>query len=187
MAEQDTTMLKTLRLKKGCRCKLNYHNITKDDMNNGDGLRVVLWVAGCEHQCINCHNPETWNLEDGLALDVPARKEIFEHLCKSYISGITFTGGDPFHTENREVIGELIEKIHYSFPDKTIWAYTGYLWNDVKDLAMVKHIDVLVDGKFCWSLLDSKLHWRGSANQRVIDVKKSLEFDEVIIWGNGNG
>ena len=113
---------------------MRYHNITKDDMLNGDGLRVVLWVAGCEHHCPNCQNPVTWDINGGLEFDEAAKKEIFDELEKNYVSGITFSGGDPLHTQNRKDVGALIEEIKEKFPNKTIWIYSGYDWQDVKDL-----------------------------------------------------
>lgn len=153
---------------------MRYHNITKDDMLNGDGLRTVLWLAGCEHHCKNCQNPITWDICGGLLFDDSAKEELFTELNHDYISGITFSGGDPLHTKNREEVGRLIEEIHEKFPDKTIWVYSGYLWNDVKDLPFMKYVDVLVDGPFIEDLKDVNLHWKGSYNQHVIDVKKTL-------------
>lgn len=160
---------------------MRYHNITKDDMLNGDGLRVVLWVAGCEHHCPNCQNPVTWDINGGLEFDEAAKKEIFDELEKNYVSGITFSGGDPLHTQNRKDVGALIEEIKEKFPNKTIWIYSGYDWQDVKDLPCMKYVDVMVDGEFVDGLKDSKLLWRGSTNQKVIDVQKSLEIDKVVL------
>lgn len=160
---------------------MRYHNITKDDMLNGDGLRVVLWVAGCSHACRNCHNPITWDICGGIPFDEAAKEEIFAELRQSYTSGITFSGGDPLHMQNREETGELIREIREKFPEKTIWVYTGYMWDDVKDLPYMPLVDVLVDGKFVEELKDVKLHWKGSANQRVIDVKKTLAGGEVVL------
>ena len=154
---------------------MRFHNITKEDMLNGGGLRSVLWLAGCEHRCKNCQNPITWDICGGLLFDEAAKEELFESLEPDYISGITFSGGDPLHTQNREEVGRLIEEIHEKFPEKTIWVYTGYLWHDVKNLWFMKYVDVLVDGPFVDELKDVTLHWKGSANQRVIDVKKSLD------------
>lgn len=153
---------------------MRYHNITKDDMLNGDGLRVVLWVAGCEHCCRECHNPVTWDPNGGLLFDDAARQEIFEQLEKSYISGVTFSGGDPLHPANRADVRELISEIRSKYPDKTIWLYTGDIWENVAGYPMMKNIDVLVDGEFHIGERDPKLLWKGSRNQRVIDVKKSL-------------
>ena len=160
---------------------MRYHNITKNDMLNGDGLRTVLWVAGCSHGCKSCHNPITWDICGGILFDEAAKAELFEALEPDYVSGITFSGGDPLHMQNREEVGQLIEEVHEKFPHKTIWVYTGYLWDDVKDLPYVKLADVLVDGKFVEELKDTTLHWKGSSNQRVIDVKKTLETGEVVL------
>ena len=162
---------------------MRYHNITKDDMLNGDGLRVVLWVAGCEHHCPNCQNPVTWDINGGLEFDEAAKKEIFDELEKNYVSGITFSGGDPLHTQNRKDVGALIEEIKEKFPNKPIWIYSGYDWQDVKDLPCMKYVDVMVDGEFVDGLKDNKLLWRGSTNQKVIDVQKSLEIDKVVLAG----
>ena len=161
---------------------MRYHNITKDDMLNGDGLRVVLWVAGCEHCCEECHNPVTWDINDGLTFDDDAKNEIFEQLKHSYISGITLSGGDPLHPGNREDIGKLIDEIKKNYPTKTIWLYTGYEWNEIKDLPFISKTDVVVDGKYEDGLRDIKLMWRGSSNQKVIDVKKSLELNKTVLY-----
>lgn len=153
---------------------MRYHNITKDDMLNGDGLRVVLWVAGCTHCCKECHNPITWDPDGGILFDEGAKREIFNQLDKPYISGITFSGGDPLHSANRLDVRELMEEIRQKYPDKTIWLYTGDSWEDVLHYPMMKYVDVLVDGEFKIALKNTKLHWRGSSNQRVIDVQESL-------------
>lgn len=160
---------------------MRYHNITKDDMLNGDGLRVVLWVSGCEHKCPDCHNPITWDICGGLEFDEKAKNEIFEELSKDYISGITLSGGDPLHTLNRDETGKLINEIAEKFPDKTIWLYTGYEWQDVKDLPFMDKVDVLIDGKYVKQLRDVNLPWRGSSNQKVIDVKKSIELNKIVL------
>ena len=112
-------------------------------MLNGDGLRVVLWVAGCGHACPGCHNPITWDAEGGLLFDQAAKNELFTELGKDYISGITFSGGDPLFPGNREEISELCREIRQKFPDKTIWLYTGYRWEEIKWLPFLDQIDVL--------------------------------------------
>ncbi|MBQ3785882.1 MAG: anaerobic ribonucleoside-triphosphate reductase activating protein [Lachnospiraceae bacterium] len=154
---------------------MRYHNITKDDMKNGDGLRVCLWVAGCAHCCKECHNPQTWDPNGGIPFDEAAKQEIFEQLDKSYISGITFTGGDPLHYANVDGITELAQEIKEKYPDKTIWMYTGSVWDEVINLPVMKYVDVLVDGEFEIEKRDVTLMWKGSSNQRVIDVQASLE------------
>lgn len=146
---------------------MRYHNITKDDMLNGDGLRVVLWVAGCKHHCKGCQNPVTWNPEGGIEMTTSEMQEIYEQLSKDYISGITFSGGDPLHPANRECIYKIAEWVKHLFPTKTIWCYTGYLLEEVKDLPVMQYIDVLVDGEFVQELADVKYKWAGSTNQCI--------------------
>lgn len=163
---------------------MKYHNITKDDMLNGDGLRVVLWVSGCEHGCDQCHNQITWNPNEGLDFDEHAKKEIFDLLDKDYISGITLSGGDPLYPSNREEIGKLINEIKQKYPHKTIWLYTGYNYEQISDLDFIKNVDVLVDGKFMIQLFDPQLHWKGSANQRVIDVQATLSLGKIVLHTN---
>lgn len=160
---------------------MRYHNITKDDMLNGDGLRVVLWVAGCSHCCKECQNPITWDPNGGLPFDDAAKKEVFEQLDKSYISGITFSGGDPLHSANRLEIRNLMAEIKQKYPDKTIWLYTGDSWENILHYAAMQYIDVLVDGEFQIEKKDTKLLWKGSSNQRVIDVQKSLKQTDPVI------
>lgn len=160
---------------------MRYHNITKDDMLNGDGLRVVLWVSGCNHNCKECHNPITWDIRGGLPFDEAAKAELFAELEKPYISGITLSGGDPLHPDNREDIGKLIGEICDQFPNKTIWLYTGYDWDSICHLPYIKKVDVVVDGEFILALKDNKLHWKGSSNQRVIDVQRSLLTGSVAL------
>ncbi|MDO5304791.1 MAG: anaerobic ribonucleoside-triphosphate reductase activating protein [bacterium] len=160
---------------------MNYHNLPNEDMLNGDGLRVVLWVSGCTHQCPECQNPITWDLAGGLPFDEDAENELFDALKPSYVSGITFSGGDPLHPFNQSEITRLAKKFKELEPEKTAWLYTGFSWENIKDLDIMKYIDVLVDGEFVADLKDNNLHWKGSANQRVIDVQKSLEQDEVVL------
>lgn len=154
---------------------MRYHDITKDDMKNGDGLRVVLWVAGCSHCCKECQNPVTWDPNGGILFDEKAKQEIFGQLELPYISGITFSGGDPLHMANVADVKALMQEIKEKFPDKTIWLYTGALWENVKDYSLMQYVDVCVDGEFCIAERDVKLCWKGSKNQRVIDVKASLK------------
>lgn len=161
---------------------MRYHNITTDDMRNGDGLRVVLWVSGCNHHCKGCHNPITWDENDGLLFDDGAKDEVFRELSKDYIAGITFSGGDPLHPANRQEIGLLMQEIRQRFPQKTIWLYTGDNFEDFCAEAFTAYIDVCVDGVFLLEQKDTKLRWKGSKNQRVIDVKKSLALGKVILY-----
>ena len=160
---------------------MRYHNITKDDMLNGDGLRVVLWVSGCERRCKNCHNPVTWDIESGLEFDDAAKDELFIEADKPYISGLTVSGGDPLHPRNRSDVGNLLREFREHFPHKTIWLYTGYEWHEVKDLPFMSMVDVLVDGTYIDALKDVNLPWRGSSNQKIIDVKKSIENGKTVL------
>ena len=160
---------------------MRYHNITKDDMLNGDGLRTVLWVSGCDHCCKDCQNPITWDPNGGLVFDAEAKEELYEVLGRDYISGLTLSGGDPLYATNRDEILKLVKEVKEKFPTKTIWMYTGFLWENIKDLEIMNYIDVLVDGEFEVDKKDVQLFWRGSANQRVIDVPKTKESGEVVL------
>ena len=150
-------------------------------MLNGDGLRVVLWVAGCSHCCKECHNPITWDPNGGLLFDEAAKQEIFEQLEHSYISGITFSGGDPLHSANRLDVRNLMAEIREKYPDKTIWLYTGYEWKEVWHYPMMKYVDVVVDGEFKIDLKDTNLLWKGSSNQKVINVQETLKKTDPAI------
>lgn len=160
---------------------MRYHNITKDDMLNGDGLRVVLWVAGCSHCCKGCQNPITWDANGGVPFDDAAKQEIFDQLDKSYISGITFSGGDPLHPANILDVKNLMMEIREKYPKKTIWLYTGSSWESIRNHPIMKYVDVLVDGEFVEDRKDVNLCWKGSSNQRVIDVQKSFLTSEPIL------
>lgn len=163
---------------------MNYHNITHDDMRNGDGLRVVLWVAGCDHRCPRCQNPLTWDPNDGIHFGWKEFFELDRALEKDYCSGITYSGGDPLHICNRECIETLAEFIKWAHPTKTQWLYTGYLWEDIKDLPVMRYLDIVVDGRFVQELADTQYEWAGSTNQRVIDVKKSLKTGSAVLKGD---
>lgn len=160
---------------------MRYHNITQDDMRNGDGLRTVLWVSGCAHACEGCHNPLTWNEADGLPFDDQALAELMEKLAGEHIAGLTLSGGDPLFIHNRKEVLELVRLVKAKYPQKTIWLYTGYTWEEIAALKILDYIDVLVDGRFVAALKDNRLHWRGSKNQRVIDVKRSKKENRIIL------
>lgn len=175
---------------------MNYHMIRTDDMLNGDGLRVVLFVSGCTWRCDECHNPETWNDKSGKPFTIEAVTNILNELDKEYISGITFSGGDPLHSNNLTTIKSLIELIKEKYPNKTIWLYTGYKWEEIRypellgsitddsitRYKIVKMCDVLVDDTFKKNKSDINYPYAGSTNQRVIDVKKSLEENKVVLY-----
>ena len=161
---------------------MRYHDITTDDMRNGDGLRTVLWVAGCEHHCEGCQNPITWDIDGGLPFDEEAERELFEKLAPDHISGVTFSGGDPLHPQNRAEVTELAKKCRERFPNKTIWIYTGYTYEEIADLEIMQYCSVLVDGAFIKEQLDPKLHWKGSSNQRVIDVRETVRLNKIVLF-----
>jgi anaerobic ribonucleoside-triphosphate reductase activating protein len=170
---------------------MNYHDIKHDDMNNGDGLRVTLFVSGCTHHCTECQNRETWEIDSGIPFDNEAKKEIFDQLSKDYISGLTLSGGDPLHSKNVTYIHSFLKEVKEKFPDKTIWIYTGYTWENIFNITSTEdsrmmvvsnYCDVLVDGMFKSAMADVNYHWAGSTNQRVIDVKQSLKEGEVVLY-----
>ena len=156
---------------------MKFHNVTKDDMLNGDGLRVVLWVSGCSHYCGDCQNKITWDPNVGIDFDEKAKQEIFDELEKDYIKGITFSGGDPLYSSNVQDVLALAQEIRKEYHTKDIWLYTGYtlaqLLQDDSELGILrrevlKNIDVLVDGEFEKDKADQNAHWVGSTNQNII-------------------
>lgn len=167
---------------------MNYHNIKKCDMLNGEGIRVVLFVSGCCHFCDECHNPETWDKDSGICFDKAAKQEIFDELSKDYIDGITFSGGEPLFKDNLYDVKNLISEVRNNYPDKTIWLYTGYNWEqifptvaldwfrleDITRKDIVESCDVVVTGKYEKDKADVNYPYAGSTNQKVIDVKKKL-------------
>lgn len=173
---------------------MKYHNITKADMLNGEGLRVVLWTSGCSHHCQACHNVITWNKDEGLDFDDEAKEEIFSELEHEWCSGLTLSGGDPLLIQSRCEISKLVSEVKAKYPDKNIWCYTGFTWEQLleqkkadKDLEnILNNIDVLLDGKFILRLALEKLHYVGSSNQCIIDVRKSLEENKKILYINND-
>ncbi len=167
---------------------MNFHNITNVDMINGEGLRVVLWVSGCSHQCPGCHNLATWDDQSGILFDQKAKDELFGYLKETYISGLTLSGGDPLYPKNRQVIQQIIQEVKEQFPSKTIWMYTGFIWEELLEdeecSEIVTLVDVIVDGRFEMEKKSSRYPWAGSSNQRVIDVQKSLKIGEVVCYEN---
>lgn len=213
---------------------MNYHNITYPDMNNGEGLRVVLWLSGCSHKCKGCQNPQTWDANSGIPFDELAKEELFKELDKDYISGLTLTGGDPLFEDNLDDVLELVtevnkrhntpqnidsndannhnilnvdtNKIRLSSLHKSIWLYTGYAWSDIwcnesalrddygldycenvsnnhkKRQQIIAQCDVLVDGRYIDSQRNISLAYRGSSNQRLIDIQQSLQKGEIVLW-----
>ena len=175
---------------------MNYAALKKFDIANGPGVRVSLFVSGCRHHCNNCFNAEAWDFSYGKPFTPDTEKEILSALSAEYITGFSLLGGEPFEPENRPALVGFLKKIKEEYPEKTVWCYTGFEFERLKGTAdeMLKYIDVLVDGKFKEELKSPALIFRGSSNQRIIDVKKTLEAGEVIwlsgVWertvGSGN-
>ena len=177
---------------------MNYHNITYPDMNNGDGLRVVLWLSGCSHHCFNCQNPQTWDVNSGIPFDESAKEELFRELDKDYISGLTLSGGDPLHEANLDGVLDLVNEIRLSLPNKSIWLYSGYDYQKVmrqlpnlatkenynmyKRQQIIKQCTVMVDGRYIDSQRNPSKKWAGSDNQRVLDIQQSLQKGEIVLW-----
>lgn len=160
---------------------MNYHKIEKSSIANGTGVRCVLWVSGCRCQCKNCQNPQTWNFDSGKVFDVSAIQEICSQLEKPYIAGLTISGGHPLEPENIQVCTILCMYLKTRFPTKTIWLYTGWSWEEIVHMKILEYIDVVVDGKYIEEEKDITLQWRGSKNQRVIDVQKSLNNKMIVL------
>ena len=161
---------------------MHYSKIRKMDVSNGPGVRVSIFMQGCTFNCFNCFNKETHNFEDGLEFDDSVIDKVLELCGKDYIKGLSILGGEPLHPLNIDGTTKLSKKFKEKYPNKTLWIWTGFLFDkDLKDKEILKYADVIVDGRYVDSLHNFKLEWRGSSNQRVIDVKKSLENNETIV------
>jgi len=163
---------------------MNYGTIKNCDIANGVGVRVTLFVSGCRNHCPGCFQPETWNFAYGQPFTGETEEELLRLLKPSYINGLTLLGGDPFEPENQRALLLFLRKVRAAYPEKDIWAYTGYTWEQLisgthrvslpETVEMLSLIDILVDGPFIQEKKDIRLHFRGSDNQRVIDAKRSL-------------
>ena len=151
---------------------MKYLNILDCDLTNGLGVRVTLFVSGCNHRCKGCHNPESWNPCNGKPFTKEVRAKIIELLDRDYIDGLTLSGGDPLFPDNRDELTSLCKEVKEKFPNKSIWLWTGYLYEEIKDLEIVNYLDVIVDGPYKEELRDITLPFRGSSNQRVIVLKE---------------
>lgn len=162
---------------------MNYGKINKHDIANGEGVRVSLFVSGCPHRCKDCFNPETWSYEYGEEFTANTISEIINALEPEHISGLTILGGEPLAPTNVLSLLDLCSIVQYIYPNKTIWLYTGYDWEDIieDDPRILDYIDVLVDGRFILEEKDISLKFRGSRNQRIIDVPKSLSSGSVVL------
>lgn len=155
---------------------MNIIKIETDNFVNGPGIRTVVWVAGCRHKCKGCHNPETWNFNYGEKYSEKHLEQILSYLEKDHISGLTVSGGDPLDYMNITEVRQICKAVKERFPNKSVWIYTGHVYEDYKTDSIMDYIDVLIDGEFVEELKNKpKAKWRGSSNQRLIDVRKSQE------------
>lgn len=180
---------------------MNYAAIKTRDIANGPGVRVSLFVSGCTHHCKNCFNQEAWDFDYGEPFTQDTIDYIISQLSPGYVKGITLLGGEPFEPENQPALVELLRQIRARLPEKSVWAFSGYLFD--RDICagrlgdpeitreFLSYVDVLVDGRFVEEKKDLTLRFRGSSNQRIIDVPASLASGEVVLWqdwqGNGRG
>lgn len=161
----------------------NYGNIKYCDIANGIGIRTSVFISGCTHHCKNCFNPETWDFTYGELLTPNVITKIIDSADPDYIDGITLLGGDPLcGDDNRCVSHTLCHMFKLKHPNKTVWLYTGYLYDQIKDLPVMDHVDVLVDGPFIEEKKNLMLKFRGSENQRLIDVKESRKQNKVVLY-----
>ena len=165
---------------------MNYEKIDKCSVSNGLGVRTVLWISGCNIHCKNCHNQSTWDFNSGIPFTDDTMQEILYDLSKPYIKGLTLSGGHPLDLINAPKVLEIVKRVKMVFPNKDIWIYSGYVWEDIiKDdilKEILKRTNVLVDGAYIDELRDITLPFRGSSNQRIINVQESLNQNKVILW-----
>ena len=176
---------------------MNYATLKKFDIANGPGVRVSIFVSGCRHHCKNCFNREAWDFNYGTPFTEDIENEILTELDKNHIKGLSLLGGEPFEPENRKALTNLLKKVKQRNPQKSVWCYTGFEFEKLTDptaVELLSLIDVLVDGKFIEELKSPELIFRGSSNQRILDVKKSIDTGKAIwldgVWqrkmGSGN-
>ena len=162
---------------------MRYCKIRKMDISNGPGVRISVFFQGCDFHCKNCFNPETWSFEGGFEFGDEQINSIIQLAKEDYITGLSVLGGEPMHPNNIENTTKLVKAFRKMYPNKTIWVWSGYLFDkDLIDKEVINYIDVLVDGQFIDDLRNPNLAWRGSSNQRVIDVKNSLKSGEIVIY-----
>ena len=158
---------------------MHYNKIRKMDISDGPGVRVSIFMQGCEFHCKNCFNPETWDFKKGKEFTDETINRVLELASKDYIAGLSILGGEPMHPKNIEGTLELAKAFKEKYPEKTIWVWSGFLFENLKNKEVLKYINVLVDGQYKDELHDFRLKYRGSSNQRVIDVQKSLKRGKV--------
>lgn len=173
---------------------MKYATIKKHDVANGPGVRVSVFVSGCNHHCKGCFNREAWDFNYGKDFTEKEQEEILQALEPDYMKGLSLLGGEPLELVNQKGLLPLVKKVKEKYPDKSIWCYTGFLFDEqvVGQMAsaheetreLLKYIDYVVDGKFQEENKDLTLQFRGSSNQRIIDVQESLKNENVVLWGN---
>ena len=170
---------------------MNYAQLRPIDVANGPGVRVSLFVSGCTHACPGCFNPEAWDFQYGRPFTRAEADQVLQALARPYIKGFSLLGGEPLHPRNQSAVLELVKQVRERFPDKDIWCYTGYLYEDLLSGKVGEHsrelleqLDVLVDGPFVLEQKELSLRFRGSANQRLIDVHASREAGTVVWWND---
>lgn len=172
---------------------MNYCNIKPRDIADGVGVRVTLFVSGCTHHCPGCFQPETWDFAYGQPFTQETEELLLRELEPNYVDGLTLLGGEPFEPENQAALLPFLKRLRAAMPHKTIWAYSGYTWEELTGKTpsrcrcaatdeMLALLDVLVDGEFVEEKKDVTLRFRGSSNQRLICVPKTLERDEIVLW-----
>ena len=172
---------------------MNYGVIKKRDIADGPGVRVSLFVSGCTHHCKGCFNPDTWDFDYGNSFTADTEQEILDLLAPDFIAGLTLLGGEPMEPCNQRALLPLLRKIRTRYPTKTVWCYSGYTLEELTGKGeahcevtdeLLSCINVLVDGEFVQELYDIRLRFRGSENQRLIDMNKTREAGEIVLWDN---
>lgn len=178
---------------------MNYAQIRSMDISNGEGIGVSLFVQGCDFHCKNCFNSETWEFSKGQEWNDKTKNQFLKLIEKPFIQRVSILGGEPLHPKNVQNVLKIVDEIRVSYPAKNIWLYTGYTWEQImhpvitdinseqlKMLQMRKELaskcDVLIDGRYIDELRDVSLHWRGSSNQRVINVQETLKQNQIVLW-----
>ena len=172
---------------------MNYSKINKNDIANGIGIRVTLFVSGCTHCCKGCFNPDTWDFKFGELFTEDTEKELLEALKPSYINGLTLLGGEPMEPLNQRALLPFLKRLKEELPQKTVWCFSGYTFEELTGDSrarceitdeVLSRIDVLVDGEFKEELKDISLRFKGSSNQRIIDVCKTFENNKIVLWND---
>ena len=160
---------------------MRYNTIRQLDIANGPFCRISIFIQGCTRRCVNCFNPETWDFDSGKEFTEQTMELLLELAKPDYISGLSVLGGDPMHPKNREEVIKLIRRFKEVYPNKTVWLWTGYLIEDIIEDLIDSGIDVIVDGPFKEELKDLRLKYRGSSNQRVINLTETIKTGDIIL------